>query len=251
MNNNLTRVGNFTSSQMYKLAAVPKRGSKPFLQSAETYIEERWLERVMQDSVHDSAYSRAMAWGKFCEAYLFSHKLGTEYKISSQDSVKHPDEHLGNYWAGTCDFEVAIEGGCISETKSYYRKKFALYSLAILKQDTEFLKEYHPEEYWQIVSNSIIHDTKYGEAICFMPSYEDLEEMRGLAEDPMYIDKNGLGPMWQYRFIYEEPRENLQLLNPKSKLESVNRFRFEVPQEDKDFLTERVELAIEKLEELL
>jgi hypothetical protein len=250
--NKETRAGNFTNSQIYKIAAAPKRGNKTFLASGDTYIEERWIERVLVDSLKDAAYAKAMAWGKFMEAYLFTHKLGTEYKMSSQDSIKHPDEYLGKYWAGTTDFEISgIEGGCISETKSYYKKKFVLYSLAILKADTEFLKEHFAEEYWQIVGNTILNDVKYGEAICFMPSYDDLEEIRGLAEDPMWIEQNKLGPMWHYRFIYEEPMENLQFLNPASKIPSINKFRFEVPQADKDFLTERVELAIDALEILL
>lgn len=246
------RSGNFTSSQMHKLAVDPKTGNKPFLKAGETYIEERWLERVLHDKLSDDSYARGKAWGKFCEAYLFTHKLGTEYEISSQESVRHYDDYLGRFWAGTRDFNVnGIEGGCVAETKSYYKKGFALYSLALIKGDIDFLKQNHAEEYWQIVSNSILYRCKYGEGLCFMPSVNDLSEMKELAGDATYIEKNNLGEPWHYRFIAEEKPENLQLLNPNSMIPSINSFRFEVPQEDKDHLTEKVEIAIERLEDLI
>tara|TARA_R110000796_G_scaffold120506_3_gene234666 strand:+ start:3360 stop:4124 length:765 start_codon:yes stop_codon:yes gene_type:complete len=250
-----TRSGNFTNSQIYKIAAKPSRGNKDFLASGETYIKERWLERLLLDKLQEDGYSRAKAWGKFMEAYLFCNKLGTEYKISSQSSIRHPDEFLGLYWAGTTDFEVGGKEPMISEAKCYYKKNFALYSMAIIHaretDNPSYLKENHPEEYWQIVGNTILNGVDYGEAICFMPTYDDLEEIREYAEDPMWIEANKLGPMWHYRFLYEEPKENLQLLNPKSKIPSINKYRFLVPVEDKEYLTSRVELSIDKLEELL
>jgi hypothetical protein len=264
------RSGRFTSSQINCLIPKGKRKmtqeelkehkkmfpksrvttiESGFIQSGLTYIQDKYLERLIGGPVQEEGYSKAMAWGKFVEAYLFSHKLGTEYKTSSQTTRLHPT--LGEYWSGSCDFELTMgPAPAIAEAKCYWKRNFALYSLCLMEGDVQKLKEEFPAEYWQIVSNAIIHDVEIGEAICFMPTEDDLEELRGLAEDPMFIDTHKLGEMWQYRFIYEEDVKRLPILSNKSKIPSLNRFIFHIPIEDKDYLTERVNLAILELEKM-
>jgi len=104
------------------------------------------------------------------------------------------------------------------------------------------MKANFPGEYWQLVSNAIINGVDYVEAITFMPKEDDMPEIRQIAE-------NYDGPdQWKYRFIYESPISDLSVLPQSSGYESVNKFEFLVPEEDKIFLTERVEKAILLLE---
>src|SRR5699024_3866824 len=89
------------------------------------------------------------------------------YHLKSQGTVLHPDKKFSDYWGGSCDFEY-LQGGkitFISELKSYQKKKFAQYTDCLLQKDTEHFKKNFPDEYWQIVSNCIIHNVDFGEAI--------------------------------------------------------------------------------------
>jgi hypothetical protein len=241
------RAGRFTSSEIYKLIKTGRGKADVFSAPGLTYIKETKLERLFNSNLSDNAYSRAIGWGNFMEAILFSEKLGTEYTISSDESKKHPDEYLGDFWAGSCDFEIP---NGISEAKCYYRKKFGLYTLCLLKQDVQLLKGEFPQEYWQIISNAIIHGVEYGEAVSYMPYAKDMEMIKQYAEDPIWIDQYLKEPMWKFRFIYEEETKDLPVLENDGFFKDVNKFRFKIPQEDIQLLTERVELAIDELEDL-
>ena len=74
-----------------------------------------------------------------------------------------------------------------------------------------------------------------------MPYFSELEDIRTMAEN-----YDG-GDQWKYRFIVESPDAELPYLPDGGYYKNLNKFEFEVPKEDKDFLTERVELAIELL----
>lgn len=244
------RAGKFTSSQVYKLIKSGRGKNDVFSATGITYIKETKLERLFNTNLDDNAYSRAIGWGKFMEAVLFTEKLSTDYKISSNQTIKHTDDFLGDYWAGSCDFEIEISPKAIAEAKCYYKKKFGMYVLCILKKDVELLKNEFTQEYWQIVSNAILHEVDYGEAIAYMPYEKDMEMIRGFAEDPVWISQYLNEPMWKFRFIYEEEINNLPVLKNDGFFKDVNKFRFKIPKEDKSFLTERIELAIEYLEDL-
>ncbi len=231
MTENKERIGAFTSSEIYRLC-----GKKELAAPALTYIEEKQIEIRMNRSISVDAHSQAMAWGTFMEMFVFD-KIGKEYIITSNLTDKHPTIEG---WTGSKD--LIVEGKKISDIKCYYPKKFAKYTDAMLIGDTEVLKAEFAKEYWQLVSNAIINKVPNAEAITFMPYESELEEIR-----EMVRNYDNLAELWKYRFIEESPKSALPYLPENGYYKNINKFEFEVPKSDIDFLTERVELAIKHL----
>src|SRR3954467_9148443 len=101
---NKLRIGNFTSSNNFKLLTLAKNGiswGKPAL----TYIEEKNLERKMGVSLETETYTQDMAWGTFLEQRVHN-MLGLEYKLSSSETDRHPTIE---FWCGSKDLIVAGE----------------------------------------------------------------------------------------------------------------------------------------------
>ncbi len=233
---NKLRVGNFTSSDIHKLMSSGKQigvlGAP-----AMTYIQEKKLERRLGRSLDVDAYSKEIAWGNLLEGAVEALlEFGVE-KISDVTKC-HP---IIEYWTGSTDF--LLPGEKIIELKCYQPKNFCVYTDAILTKDTEVIKKDCPKEYWQMVSNAIINQVMVAEAITYMPYESELDAIRHLAD--MYD-----GPdQWKYRFIIESENYQLAYLpdnNPHYK--NLNRFEFEVPKEDMDALTTRVEYCKSLLE---
>lgn len=250
MINNVNRIGNFTSSEIFKL--IPK-GSRlmtetelknhlelnpkskrkniddGFSAPGLTYIEEKNIERKLGRSIQTESYSKDMAWGTFLQERVLT-LLPYGYKLVPNETVSHKTIP---FWSGSTDFKHEFVS-IIAETKSYQPKRFAKYTDAIMLQSIENLKENHPEEYWQIVSNSIINEVEFGAAISYMPYKSELAEIREMAE---YYD----GPdQWKYRFIAEGDEDTLAYLPDDGYYKNLNVFQFVIPQEDIDYLTNRV-----------
>lgn len=240
MKNSPNRVARLTSSKIYPLLTTG-REIFGFGAGAITYIKERIAEFELGRGVEKDVYTQDMAWGKLWERYVNS-ILGFEYEMIIDKTTVHPNYP---FWSGSQDFNKHIDGGCISELKCYQLKKFHSYSRCLIKQDIQLLKENFKQEYWQIVSNSCINNTKYGEAIAFMPTQKEVEEMRERLEYTDYIVKELKDDEWKYRFIWEKDLYDLPFIPEHSDFPSMIKFQFEVPQEDKELLTERVEKAIE------
>lgn len=234
MTENIERIGSFTSSEIYKLATTGK-GEYGFGAKALTYIDEKRIENKMKRSISTDSYSQAMAWGIFCEMYVFS-LIGIEYQISSQETDVHPTI---SQWSGSKD--LIVPDVKISDIKCFQPKKFAQYTDALIEGDLKKIKEDFPAEYYQLVSNAIINGVNEAEAITFMPYESELENLREMAENYEGEDQ------WKYRFIAENKKASLPYLPDDGYYSNLNTFSFIVPQEDKDFLTERVEKAIELL----
>lgn len=251
MIDNKERIGSFTSSQIYKLI---KQGSRPmteqelvvfkkdnptsrkkniddgFAELGLTYIQEKQIERRMGRSLEVDAYSRDMTWGLFLEQRVHSFLFDNDYKLLSKETKSHPT--IG-YWSGSADLvKAAVKVGDI---KCYQPKNFALLTDAILLQDIENFKSKFPKEYWQLVSNAIIHGVPNAESISYMPYQSELNELRESADS--YDDP---GNEWKYRFITESLDNALAYLPDNGYYNNLNRFEFEIPQQDKDFLTSRV-----------
>lgn len=226
MRNNELRVGRFTSSEIYKLMRLHTSNKSLAL----TYIEEKRIERRLGKTIESASYSQPMAWGKFMELVVFN-RLGTDYKTATQETVEHPE--FKGIWAGSLDFKDRKET-FIAELKCYQLKNFAKYTDCLLKQDISLLKKDFEKEYWQIVSNSDIHGTDLGEGITFAPYEKDMDFIRDLAENYDAPDQ------WQYRFIAEKPNWDLPCIKDDGYYKDLNKFRFEVPKEDKELLRETV-----------
>ena len=227
---NKNRIGNLTSSNVSKLCANGK-GAYGFGSSAITYIEEVNLERKLGRSIRTETYSKDMAWGSFLEERVHEF-LEFGYDLVSKETITHPEIP---FWAGSTDLRMT--GKKIGEIKCYQPKNFAKYTDILLQKDVQLLKSECPEEYWQLVSNSIINNVPNAEAIVYMPYDTELIELAVMAEDYDGHDQ------WKYRFISEGEKSSLAYLPTGGYYKNINRFEFEVPKEDIDFLTAKVELA--------
>ena len=241
MNNKANRVARFTSSKISVLT-VNGRGPYGFGAGALTYINEKKMELELGRGISLPVYKWEMSWGKMWEVWVHW-QLGSEYELVIDQTTSHPKYP---FWSGSEDFKVNISDGCISELKCYQMSKHYAYTECLLKQDIQFFKDNFKEEYFQIVSNSIIHNTKFGEAIAFMPTEENLVEMREMLEGSDYIETKLKDDPWKYRFAYERDLWDLPFIPKHSTFPSLTKFRFEVPTEDKIYLTERV-LKAQKL----
>lgn len=230
------RTNNFTSSQIHKL--VKKGGYDGFLKSGQTYIREKSQEYFLGRSLDTNVYTQAIAWGQLMEYFVYE-KLEADY-LHTQDRRFHNDLD----WSGVPDFE--IPDAIVSESKSYQLNRFASYSLCIKQKNIELLKSDFPAEYWQIVSNSVINKTEWGEAISYAPTIDELKEIAFRIEETDFLEQCKLD-VWKFRFIVEKVQ--LELFNElacipnDSKIPSLTRFDFKVPEADKDLLIERVTLA--------
>lgn len=225
MINNEKRIGNATSSQMFRVIGTPA--------VVRTYLQEKNLERKLNGSIETESYTQSMAWGNFLEQRVHE-LLGMDYLICSSETNLHPKY---NFWAGSKDF--IVEGVKISELKCYQVKNFALYTDALMTRDVEYIKAEFPKEYWQAVSNAIINEVPKAELITYCPYESELDEIIQMAID--YSDHDA----WKYRFIYEN--KNLPCIKDGGYFTNLNRFEFTVPKEHIDFLTEKVISFGEKL----
>lgn len=257
MISNVNRIGRFTSSKIHVLMTY---GNRPMTEEelkahklenpksqkrniedgfgagALTYIKQRRAERSLVRSIDTNFYNQSMAWGKCMEAYLYWEKglLGFEYSLTSQETLLHPEY---NFFSGSPDLITEHFG---SEIKCYYPENFYNYSSCLLMKDVDLLKKEFKEEFWQIVANSCILEKEYGEAIAFMPTESQLIEVRRLIEETDFIEKYVKDDQWKYRFIYEKPIEELPYIPNSSQYPSLVKFKFKIPQEDKDLLIKRI-----------
>jgi hypothetical protein len=232
MIDNIERIGNFTSSNVFRLCASTGKGE--VTAAFYTYVQEKMFERSLGRSLEMGAYSQAMAWGNFLEKRV-NDNLPNGYQMVHKQTNVHPTH---KFWTGSPDFDCPTLDK-IAELKCFEPKNFASYVTALLTEDLDKIKKEHPKEYWQIVSNSTIKGYSKGEAIVYMPYISEMDQIRALAEDPDYLAQIGLEP-WQVRFIIEKSNSQLAVLPNDSKFKNLNIFEFEIPIEDKIFLTKRV-----------
>lgn len=220
---NTNRIGNLSNSKIYKVFESKKVLS--------TYIAEKNIERKMKRCLSTEVNTRSTLWGKFLE-YRVNDMLHTNYILTSDLTITHP---IIKHWVGSPDFLNNIES-VNPELKCYQPKAFGEYvdMLESTKGDTEIFKNSHPEEYWQLVGNAILTDSKYIEAIAYMPYESELTEIRMEAENWDGEDQ------YKYRFIYECDKTELAYLPNDSGYKNLNIFRFELNQNDVKLLTDKV-----------
>jgi len=234
---NVERVGNFTSSQIYKLMSSGNQ-EFGFGKPAITYIQEKKIERRLKRSISVEKHSRSMSWGKFLEGRVFN-LIGLEYDIQSKSTDEHPTI---KGWTGSKD--LIIDGQVVGDIKCFEPKNFALYTDMILAKDVNRFKKEFPAEYWQLISNALINQVKKVEAISYMPFASELVTIREMADE--YEDENGND--WKVRWIADAPNAELPYLPDGGYYNNLNKFRFDVSLEDEALLTDRVMKAIQILE---
>lgn len=247
INTNKGRVGNFTSSEIGVLMSNGKaKGTMG--EPAYTYIDECNMERRLLRSITDEVDARPLTWGKFLEKRVFN-LLGIIYKECSQESIKHPDFSC---WWGSPDGEKFDEGKtvidikCPKTLKSFcnlvdcMRDENIVEALRKVKSGSKKIGDIY---FWQLVSNAILTGAKYAELIVYMPYKNELDEIRAAAFN--YDGAEQKSFLW----IYGSSDEELPHLIEEGYYKNINTIRFEVLQEWKDELEERVSLASNELDE--
>jgi hypothetical protein len=233
MNHEL-RNGNFTSSEIFALCCEGKiKGS--FGKPALTYIEECNMERRLGRSLSGESNARALSWGKLVEQRVYS-LLGLEYTICNDKTLVHPTISC---WRGTPD-AVKKREETVSDIKCPITLK-SFVQLASCKTPTELRDNHKDGEkfYWQLVSNSILTKSKYGELISYCPYKSELDAIR------LSVDGNQ-----KYYWVWGSDDEELPYLPDGGYFKNINKLVFEIPVKDKLYLHSRVEEAAKELIEI-
>lgn len=233
-----SRVGNFTSSEIYNLTTKDRSG-KGFGKPALTYIEEKIMERLLGRRLDSESNAKPLVWGRFAEKIAFG-LLGMTYTLCSQDTLTHSEiEH----WRGTPDVLTSDTVGdikCPFTLKSFCQLVLPLYrGLSGIDAMNEIRSNHKDGDkyYWQLVSNAVLTGKKYAELIVYCPYFSEIPKIRMAADGEP-----------DAHFIQFAMDGELPYINDNGYFKNINVIRFEVPDEDKDFLTERVLTAVEMLE---
>ena len=239
---NKNRTGNFTSSSIGALMTLNKKGDD-FGSPALTYIAEKRMERRLRRNLSNESSARPTLWGKLLEGRCFD-LLGIEYSLCSQQTIEHPEIP---YWLGSPDGykktngeTTVIDIKCPYTMKSFCQLVDPLMDGLTGIDAINKVRENHKEGgtyFFQLISNAILMNAKWCELIIYCPFESELEDIRTLAENYDGADH------YKYRFISESPIEEMPYLPDDSLYSNLNIIRFEVPEDDKILLTEKVKLA--------
>jgi hypothetical protein len=214
--NNPLRIGNFTSSNIYRLMGTPK--------PRKTYIDECNMERKLERPLSNDATAKPMSWGIVGERKVFE-LLGTEYSLVSQETIQHP-EILS--WVGSPD---AFKKNTTVEIKCPYTLKSFCELVDIIQSgDPERLKKEKDDYYWQIVSNSVLLNHDFAELIVYTPYFQELGDIVTLSEDVEIAE------LYKTRWISLANYDELPSINKGGYYQNLNIMPFEVLQTDKDLL---------------
>lgn len=238
INTNILRVGNFTSSEIGNLMTSGK--AKGTLGApAKTYIEECNMERRLGRSISTEINSKATTWGKCLEHFVFE-QLSTEYTLTSNKTFSHP---LINYWFGSPDGHKYDEGKTVMDIKcpltlkSFCQLVNPIYEGLTGMQAINAVRDNHKEGdkyFYQLVSNAILTESNYAELIVFCPYKSQLEEIREHSRNWDGEDQS------RFAWINFALDDELPYLPDGGFYKNINIIRFEVPQSDKQELTNRV-----------
>jgi hypothetical protein len=230
----MSRVATFSSSSIYNLISKGRGNftienvGKPFT----TYIEEKIMEYNLGRQLSTENSARPTAWGTLVEEFAFG-KMGLKYSLVSKERY-----YKGEHWSGMPDL---LTDEIVGDIKCPWTLKGFCKLVDSMDKGVEVFKENHPEYYWQLVSNAILCERDKAMIVCFAPYKEDLEDIRVLAEEHIGEQNN------RFAFINWAEDEELPYLIKGKKYNDINALEFVVPQEDKDILTARVEMAIVEL----
>lgn len=228
--NNQARLGNFTSSQVYRLMGAPK--------PRQTYINECNMERRLQRPLANDHSAKPTTWGNLAEKKAFE-LLGTEYQLLSQETIVHPDI---NCWAGSPD---GVKTKTVFDIKCpYTMKSFCEMEAIIHAGNCDLLKQEYPEYYWQLISNAVLTGCLNAELILFCPYYSELNDIKVMAED------EEIQQLHKVYWIANAFNEELPYLNDGGYYKNLNILSFTVPETDKELLTTKILEASKELIQL-
>ena len=238
MIHNEARIGNFTSSDIADLMSNGRQ-ELGLGAPAMTYIKEKRMEKRLGRSLDGESNARPLSWGKLIEQRVFD-LLGIEYQLVSQETLVHKDIA---FWAGSPDANKFDPGRTVVDIKSpITMKSFCqlvdpLYYGLTGMDAMNAVRENHPQGekyYWQIVSNGIITESQFGELIVYCPYFSELKNIR------QYATQMDSADQYKYYWIANAQDDELPYLIDGGYYKNINVIRFEIPEEDKFALTERV-----------
>ncbi len=167
---------------------------------------------------------------------MFEKQLDTSYQLVSQESVVHPEYP---FWVGSPDGTKHVNGAAkkVTDIKCPFTLK-SFCQLASCNTSEELRNNHKDGEkyYWQLVSNAILLGLDEAELIVYAP-YED--ELAAIQTHIQELSELG-SEVRQYNFIMFSDGLDLPLQKRNSKFKSPHILSFEIPQTDKDLLTECV-----------
>lgn len=266
-----TRNGNFTSSEIIALLSTisrpmtedelkehlkvfPKSKKKNIEawpgKAAVTYISQCNMERRLGRPLDVELDAKPTNWGKFVEPLLFQ-LLSEDYTYNSSDTLVHPEF---DFWLGTPDgFKITenktvVDAKCPFTLESFCKLVSPLYNdlegmdamnalINGFTDKTGLFQAPHSEAekyYWQIVSNACIDDCTHGELIIYCPYESEIPVIQKIAVES--------GNPSAY-FIANSSPKALPYLKDDGFYKNINIISFEIPENDKKFLTETVKQA--------
>lgn len=224
------RVGNYTSSSIYLLMSNG-RNKEDMGKPALTYIKHKNRELLLGRNLQKERSSRPTSWGRLVEPRVFN-LLPTEYILCSDERDIHP---LYPRWTGAKDMVTDTK---VCDIKCPFSiDVFCDKADIMIKNDVEALKKDFPENYWQLVSNSILTNKPIAELIIYCPYLKELIEIK---EDLQNYEGNMNDVAW----INWAEDEELPYLIEGNYYKNLYKMEWVVSAEDKASLTERVKLAI-------
>ncbi len=256
INKSPSRVGFFTSSQIGRLCGFDRTGKNPSV-GFMTYVQEVQMERDMGLPINDESQAKNLIWGKLIESRV-NNLLPSDYSVSSQETDVNPEipDHSGSKdGLRHSEKKAVLEIKCPRTRKSFYNAVIGMgecedvkYLDRIIryakngKYAIDNLRKNHKDGedwYFQIVSNGVINGLDFGELVVYCPFQSELQEIRDEAQN-----YNGDIPLSALYWIGNNTNDDeLVYINKGGKFNNLNIIRFEIPQEDKDFLIDRIKLA--------
>lgn len=250
-----SRVGNFSSSNIYKLCSKG-RGSASVENvgaSFYTYVKEKKREKKLKRSINSKAFTRPIIIGIVFELYVFNRKLNTDFE-NLNDKKRSVHTELDN-WTGLAD-TFRRKDLVVGDIKC----PSSLIKFCDLIENTEegleSFKINHPDFYWQLVSNGILTGVDNAELLFYIPYLSEMKDIKefvsNITEEQLPNDLD----IFQIEWITHEINAYLEFgKNPiqipylpnDCEYKDFNTFAFEIPKEDKEFLTERVRMATKLL----
>jgi|DEB0MinimDraft_10_1074344.scaffolds.fasta_scaffold02097_6 hypothetical protein len=227
----MSRVGNFTSSQVYRLCTFGRSKDSigaPFY----TYVQEKLREHRTGRPIGKDTNAKSTNWGNFMEQWVFEEKMGLKYSLVSKKRYKH--ETL--LFSGMPDI---ITSDTVGDIKNPYTVN-SFCDLVDSMESIQLLKKNNPNYYWQLVANSILTGLPNALLLVHIPYKDELTKIREAAD-------NYNGNQNQIAFLNWAEDSELPYIERGKYYQDINEFTFEVPQEDKDFLIERLTEATKLL----
>lgn len=221
----MERFGNFSSSGVHNLIKTGK-GEFGFGAPALTYIKQKKYELELGRALDKEASAKPLIWGNLLESMVFD-RLPLDYKLESKTRYAH--ETLP-HWNGMPD--LVLEDS-VGDIKCPYTMLSFVDQIKSHEKGLIEFRENHPEYYWQLVSNSILLKKDKIQQVIYCPYLSELPKIREKAKESK---EAGF-------IVYAEDRQ-LPYLIDGGKFKDINIFEYEVPQSDKNLLTERVEKAL-------